>query len=291
MKIAVNSILVVLLACLLLTLQGQVATNFLDRSCIPIKVDLRLGGGHDASTNSAPWMAAIIAEDGFKCGGSLITNRFVLTAAHCTGSGHLVVRLGENRLSTLLNCTGSKCPILGEQFTVDATYIHSEYSAERHDISLLRLATRVQFTKHIRPICLLLDPLFRNLDDHIIKFRISGWGLTQSTEHRYSHVLHTTSLYNIGRSNCYRQYPNNVISRDHICAGRASVSVCNGDSGGPLTARVRYDHEDTTILFGIVSFGHTDCSKATVFTNVMAHLKWIVNTVRREEYSQIRMLS
>ncbi|XP_016988126.2 serine protease grass [Drosophila rhopaloa] len=278
MKIVENAILVVL-ACSVIV-QGQEAPNFLDKSCsiIPIE-EPRIIGGRNAKINSTPWMAMILDENGYRCGGSLITNLFVLTAAHCTGDTKLKVRLGQYRLEW--NCRGVNCLGSAQEFTVGATYIHSEYSRGSHDIALLKLDTRVQFTNRIRPICLLMDPLFRHLDDHIIKFRTYGWGQTESGE--LGQVIQTTSLYNLPRANCFRQYRFNVIDGNHICAERATAGTCKGDSGGPLTAIVKYAHRDTIFQFGIVSAGEKTCEKASIFTNVMAHLNWIESIVRREE--------
>ncbi|XP_041675862.1 CLIP domain-containing serine protease 14D-like isoform X2 [Drosophila eugracilis] len=239
---------------------GSLGTsNYLEQPCGIVPVHkFKIVGGHTAPRASTPWMASLIGENGFICGATLITNR------------SRRVRLGENDLSKG-----------GQEFKVDARIKHHNYSGDRHDIALLRLSARAQYTERISPICLLLDPLFSHLEDHIIKFRTYGWGENQFG--RLNTILHKTSLYNTDRVNCSREFQNRSIDRDHICAKAANSSTCNGDSGGPLTAIVTYDHVATEFQFGIVSFGKQDCGGVTVFTNVMSHLEWIVENVRKAE--------
>lgn len=125
---------------------------------------------------------------------------------------------------------------------------------------------------------MLLRPSVPNLEDLVDKFSAYGWGRTESGQS--SQILRKTTLYNLDRDVCGRQFPDMKIDRDHICAERAGASTCNGDSGGPLGARVIYHRDDKMIQFGIVSYGREICENATVFTNVMAHLDWIRNIVR-----------
>ncbi|XP_043646000.1 serine protease grass [Drosophila teissieri] len=263
-------VLAVLLAFCSAIVRGSVGDSFLEQPCgtVPIH-SFRIVGGHDAPVATAPWMAKVIGKRGFLCGGSLIAKRFVLTAAHCVGNEDLKVHLG------VLDQEAK-----AQKFDVDGMFVHTEYYLGKHDIALLRLAKPVQYADNVSPICVLLDPLFKNLDELIIKFRTYGWGQTQSSSS--SRMLQKTSLFNLRRAECSAQFPHQEIDRSHICAERASASTCTGDSGGPLTAIVTYLSVPTVFQFGVTSYGFENCSQATVFTNVMAHLDWIVNTVRRE---------
>ncbi|KAH8285002.1 hypothetical protein KR054_003774 [Drosophila jambulina] len=279
MKFSEKTLLAVLtvLSCLFLS-HSQEAGEFLEEPCGLPPQRNKLIGAHVALIATTPWMAIIIGQEGFKCGASLITSRFVLSAAHCLGGGPLKVRLGEYDRETELDCRHSRCIDKAQEFDVDATFIHHAYEQQRHDLALLRLAPRVQYTANIFPICVLLRPSVPNLEDHIHKFSVYGWGKTETGE--ASRLLRKTTLYNLNRTECAQQYPDANIDRDHICGQRHGAGTCNGDSGGPLGARIIYNRKDIMVLFGIVSFGGWNCANATVFTNVMAHLDWIRNIVR-----------
>ncbi|EDV55467.2 serine protease easter [Drosophila erecta] len=261
-------VLAVPLAACSVVVMGAVGDSLLEQPCgtVPIR-KFKIVGGHDAHVASTPWMAMVTGQAGFLCGGSLIASRFILTAAHCVGNKKLKVRLG------VLDQEAE-----AQEFDVDGMFLHTGSELGKHDIALLRLAKPVQYDDNISPICLLLDPLFKDLDEHIVKFRTYGWGQTQSKDS--SRMLQKTSLFNLRRTECTKQFPYQEIDRSHICAERAGASTCSGDSGGPLTAIVTYGHVPTVFQFGVTSYGAENCSKATVFTNVMAHLEWIVNTVR-----------
>ncbi|XP_017061135.1 uncharacterized protein LOC108101336 [Drosophila ficusphila] len=256
-------------------ISGEESSNFLDESCQRNLGSARIVNGHEAQESTTPWMAMIVNKEGLKCGGTLITNRFVLTAAHCLLAGNLKVRLGAYHLRTEESA-------VVQEFEVDESYQHENYTELRHDICLLRLAKRVKFTAHIRPICLLLDPRHRNLEDMVRKFRIYGWGQTEDGD--FSQTLQWTSLHLHRRAECSKFYPEVTIGREHICAGRDKSGSCTGDSGGPLTGNIQIDRDrETVIQFGIVSFGAENCTYPTVFTNVMAHLDWIVDVVRSQD--------
>ncbi|KAH8254465.1 hypothetical protein KR032_010205 [Drosophila birchii] len=278
---------------------GQDKVSFLEPNCGVSILGLRnsryrIIGGAMAVKYENPWMAFI--KSTVECGGSLITARkliisqgnkqinlrlslgFVLSAAHCMTGKPTKVRLGEYDRETERDCRHMECIAKAQEFDVDATFVHTNYEQQRHDLALLRLAQRVQYTDNISPICVLLRPSVLNLEDYIVKFSVYGWGKTELGQS--SRFLRKTTLYNLNRTACAEQYPDASIDRDHICGQRSGTSTCNGDSGGPLGARIIYKRKDIMILFGIVSFGGNICENATVFTNVMAHLDWIKNIVQ-----------
>ncbi|KAH8416207.1 hypothetical protein KR222_011092 [Zaprionus bogoriensis] len=122
-------------------------------------VRIKIINGHEVKLGARPWMALLYLrhndEEDFACGGTLITDRFVLTAAHCVSQFELVfVRLGEHQLSTELDCrtTGRRrrCTPPVEDVSVERIFKHEDFSrqAARHsDIALLKLAKSVQFQR------------------------------------------------------------------------------------------------------------------------------------------------
>ncbi|XP_044312906.1 serine protease grass-like [Drosophila rhopaloa] len=220
-----------------------------------------------------PWMAFI--QSSILCGGSLITNRFVLTAAHCRSNTPAVVYLGEFDRSTITDCSTTACMPNAIGIHVDAQIGHPSYSTSGHqnDIALFRLARPVQYTDYIRPICLLtnFDPL-----PQIRTFTATGWGETGYS--LGSNKLLTATLMHVDRSYCsiYGR-----VDSSQICVAGYDSHVCRGDSGGPLMATVNIKGANRVIQAGVVSYGHQNCRHVSVFTNVVHHINWIADVVRR----------
>ncbi|XP_016946455.1 melanization protease 1-like isoform X2 [Drosophila biarmipes] len=259
---------------------AQAAVSFLEPNCgVSISGSRRWrtrvidGGTADMFGN--PWM--VLIENSISCGGSLITNRFVLTAAHCIRNSPTVVFLGEFDRSTSPDCSRRGCLPRAIGIPVDAQIAHPRYvHHSRDDVALFRLARQVQYTDYIRPICLLTNynPLAQ-----IRTLTATGWGETEfGTE---SNVLKTTSLTQVDRRYCAALYGR--VDTSHICAGDFASHVCRGDSGGPVSSTLRVNGQNRVIQLGIVSYGDMQCRQWSVFTNVMHHVNWIVDTVRRRQ--------
>ncbi|XP_052840857.1 spaetzle-processing enzyme-like isoform X2 [Drosophila gunungcola] len=162
--------------------------------CGQRKANLRILNGIDTEPNEFPWMTLLMYQNSTNlvhlCGGSLINNRYVLTAAHCVDKNDLPfnfllrsVRLGEHNTSTNPDCIIQPngkiiCAPLHLEVDVENIFVHPTYRGWRNgnDIALLRLEVPVRYTLQIQPIC--VPPNFFNLKN--LNLTIAGWGHTNN---------------------------------------------------------------------------------------------------------------
>ncbi|XP_045762382.1 phenoloxidase-activating enzyme-like [Maniola jurtina] len=270
----------------------------LERPCCGIEVlaGNKILGGQDANIYQYPWLALIKStkDPGYRCGGSLISNRYVLTAAHCVyephSFQHLYVILGEyNTTNSGPDCVQlskdeKQCTDGAVQIPIANYFVYPEHEAlsrnhivQPHDIALFRLAEMVDFTDFIRPICLPTLDVSKSPKNQL-KFFAAGWGAVNLTSIR-SDIKQHVSLPFVSRKLCKSTYYN-TIWEHHICAGnRSNEDTCKGDSGGPLM-HLRNNIQE---LVGITSFGLMQCGtqgKPSVYTKVYDYLGWINETIR-----------
>lgn len=241
-------------------------------------VSLVVGG--QADYNTWPWMAAILmgSELKFLCGGFLINDRYVLSAAHCferhRPTQKYGVRLGQIRVDE------------GRVYTVERFVQHEDYARREYynDIALLRLTESVPLAL-IKPVCLPGPDLARS--DLVGKeATVLGWGDTMFGGPRSDILQEVNGLPVVPVKQCNESYSKlrgnpfrRGITSEFICAGlpQGGKDACQGDSGGPLML----DHEGRWTAVGIVSFGYR-CGVAGypgVYTRVSRHLQWIDNNI------------
>ncbi|XP_036333586.1 serine protease grass-like [Rhagoletis pomonella] len=250
----------------------------------------RVANGENAILGEYPFMA-LLRYDGAKrpylCGGSLITNRFVLTAAHCITRKLVGVRLGEHDLRTDIDCASDTlCLPEAEDFEIAQIIKHPSYNQPymTHDVALLKLDRKVKFKVHIKPICLPITPLVLDYNNLPKSYYIAPYAPENTTS---TDILQRAEIPHQDREVCKRIFgPMGVgITNDHICAGgERQVDTCKGDSGGPLFASVPFKKVkkitfNRQVQYGIVSFGLIGCggegTSAAAYANVFEYMPWI----------------
>lgn len=239
-------------------------------------------GGRNAKLGEFPYMVALSYSDGkFRCGGTLISENFVMTAAHCTGikmnelvTGNPVkVRLGD---LNLLKTDDLADPI---DVDVEKIIVHPDYRRKKkyNDIALVKLKESVGFSKAIRPACLWTEKIIPDR-----KVFATGWGTT-SYDGENSDDLKMVLLQIFDNLKCKQAYPKNKaipngIVESMLCAGdeEGGKDTCQGDSGGPLVL-TKENGSCEFYLVGVTSFGIV-CGVGqipAIYTRVSEFLPWI----------------
>ncbi|XP_033320885.2 trypsin-1 isoform X2 [Megalopta genalis] len=230
----------------------------------------RLVGGQPAGPTEWPWMAALLRKDESRyCGGVLITDRHVLTAAHCVyrhAPRDIKVRLGEYDFSAAPEDSRAS------DFAVSEIRVHRYFDRVlyENDIAIAKLLRPTVFDEHIWPVCLPpIDQTFEN-EDAVV----TGWG-TSYYGGPASSVLMEVAVPIWPRNLCARSFVRR-IPETMMCAGayEGGRDACQGDSGGPLLHRLA---NGRWVNAGIVSWGIRcgEPGRPGVYTRVNAYLDWI----------------
>ncbi|XP_070139317.1 serine protease grass-like [Drosophila kikkawai] len=264
----------ILIGAWLLLFQQGIKAIFVYPNCgLSDSSGIRIMNGVNSLLGQAPFMVYVMKDNKYQCGGSIVSDRYVLTAAHCLAHG-LSVRLGEYDDRMNPDCLDMVCVPEHKNFAISDTVYHWQYNnvTQENDIALLRLNQSIEFQQHIQPICLFLSPQYVPT---IYYYTVFGWGLTNPYDKEKAHVLQTANLRLYPKVNCRTTF--RILDRNQICAGSEISDTCGGDSGSPL---VFTDQDGRYIQLGIVSRGSRQCNTAGTYTYVPNYSDWIVSTMQ-----------
>ncbi|XP_066504459.1 granzyme B-like [Hoplias malabaricus] len=212
--------------------------------------------GTEAMPHSRPYMVSVQGNGEHVCGGFLVSDLFLMTAAHCWTEGGLY----KAKVTAVIGAHDLKSNKF-QRITVTEHHIHPKFlfPSPSNDIMLLKLGKSTENSKNTAPIS--ISKLNKGMDGSC---SVAGWGIIKTKGTASSVLLETNiAVY----KHCETYWNNTNI----LCAGGKKGGFCQGGIGGPLVC-------DNTAV-GIASFTEIDkCdnpTKPNAYTNISAFMPWI----------------
>ncbi|XP_024411016.1 coagulation factor IX isoform X1 [Desmodus rotundus] len=239
------------------------------QSTQPFNDFTRIVGGEDAKPGQFPWQVILNGKIYALCGGSIINEKWVVTAAHCIEPGDKISIIAGKHNIEMEEQTEQKRDVI-------RTILHYNYNATinkySHDIALLELDKPLILNSYVTPICV-ADKKYTNIFLNFGSGVVSGWGRVFNRG-RSASVLQYLKVPLVDRASCLHS-TKVTIYNNMFCAGfhEGGKDSCQGDSGGPHVTEV----EGINFLTGIISWGE-ECAvkgKYGIYTRVSLYVNWI----------------
>ncbi|XP_053620423.1 vitellin-degrading protease-like [Plodia interpunctella] len=224
--------------------------------------NVRIVGGEDIDIAEAPYQVSVAYRGRHSCGGTIVANDVIVTAAHCL--------MGSNPSDYTIRAGSPSSTAGGAIYPVGSFLVNPDFSYMRmdSDIALIWLAKPLEFGENIAAIDMMDD------DEEIpdgAETEVTGWGNTREGG-GFPATLQKVLVPKVNDRQCYKAYaPSYTITPRMLCAGspKGGKDACQGDSGGPMVYNGK--------LAGVVSWG-LGCARPDypgVYAKVSALRTWL----------------
>uniref|UniRef100_A0A903Z006 trypsin n=1 Tax=Anopheles minimus TaxID=112268 RepID=A0A903Z006_9DIPT len=237
-------------------------------------------GGTDAAEGAAPYQVSLQLKGYHICGGSIVGDRWILTAAHCLRSENSSFQLAIVQAPKVIVGTNN-WKKGGTAYDVERIFFYSSLQPNKNDIALVRLATPLKLSKRVARISYSAEivPDYATLT-------LTGWGYIDDNN-TVPEKLQTIDLRHAALERCLKiiaEIPageNATVSANVMCILRKQGhGSCNGDSGSPLL----WKGKQVALVMGSLD-GPKECSKklVSVLTRISYYYDWIQQTIATQQ--------
>jgi len=228
--------------------------------------------GKDAMVGAWPWQASLQQGGSHFCGGAVISDQWILTAAHC------VVLGPQGEFNVVLGLHDQQ-ELFGEPevYTTAKVIAHADFDMYAnfiiHDIALIKLDRKINLDNPLVEIATMAEA--GGSDFVGSKCFLTGWGKMGGFEDGIANVLQQVQTSGISREDCEGLWKlwGFSIKDSHFCLWTGRGGACQGDSGGPAVC----EKDGKWILAGITSGGSPVCNvkRPSIYTRVSFYRDWI----------------